>query len=87
MAFSSGNYRQAEFSAHELKGASLSTGATRLGRLAMDIENALKNNDLGGVEIFHFDDQMVEALTHALGVMTLTKHPMKTINPEQSLKT
>ena len=80
MAFSSGNYRQAEFSAHELKGASLSTGATRLGRLAMDIENALKNNDLEAAKSFHIDlDQTVEALTHALsGVMTLTEHPMKT---------
>ena len=80
MAFSSGNYRQAEFSAHELKGASLSTGATRLGRLAMDIENALKNNDLEAAKSFHIDlDQTGEALTHALsGVMTLTEHPMKT---------
>ena len=78
-AFASKDYNDAKLAAHELKGASLSTGAIGLGNLAMTIENALKDNDLEGAKSCHTHlDETVEKLIQELsGVMTLTEQRAK----------
>ena len=81
-AFASQDYPTAQSAAHELKGASLSTGAVRLGQLAMDIEKALNDDDVSAAKSFHKRlDETAEQLTHALsGLIDLVEKHSKTVS-------
>jgi PAS domain S-box-containing protein len=51
-AFEAEDYRDARHRAHAMKGALLSTGANRLGRLMKDIQDSLDDNDPATADIY-----------------------------------
>ena len=51
-ALDAGDAKQARHHAHALKGAARSTGATRLGQLAADIQDCLDGDDLDSARLF-----------------------------------
>jgi|GEM_PF-914954 len=57
-AFGAENYGEARHRAHAMKGAALSTGAMRLGRLMMDIQDSLDDDDPDTADIYR--DGLVE---------------------------
>ncbi len=66
-AFESGDYAEARHRAHAMKGAALSTGAIRLGRLMKDIQDSLDEDDPDTADIYRDGlsetyDELVSAL-------------------------
>ncbi len=67
VAFEDGDYAEARHRAHAMKGAALSTGAIRLGRLMKDIQDSLDEDDTDTADIYREGlsetyDELVSAL-------------------------
>ncbi|MCR9256754.1 MAG: transporter substrate-binding domain-containing protein [Alphaproteobacteria bacterium] len=66
-AFADEAYGEARHVAHAMKGAALSTGATRMGRLMKDIQDALDDEDPDTADIYR--DGLAETLTELLDAL------------------